>query len=133
MRKRHWKAVWEEGECWQQKQMGKRPPPPSSSESHCQGKSSSHQTLKHTYMSTFLTCILFRSTGRKVEKFQVAVNVAAAAKVTFELIYEELLKRKLGKYELLIKVKPKQLVQHFQVRAISAIFSWNQTAAAGWL
>uniref|UniRef100_A0A803T4T0 Inter-alpha-trypsin inhibitor heavy chain 4 n=1 Tax=Anolis carolinensis TaxID=28377 RepID=A0A803T4T0_ANOCA len=60
---------------------------------------------------------LVKSTGRKLEEFQVKVNVAAAAKVTFELIYEELLKRKLGKYELLIKVKPKQLVNHFQIDA----------------
>ncbi|XP_062977223.1 inter-alpha-trypsin inhibitor heavy chain H4-like [Elgaria multicarinata webbii] len=58
---------------------------------------------------------LVKSTGRKLEQFHVSVNVAAAAKVTFELIYEELLKRKLGKYELLIKVKPKQLVNHFQI------------------
>ncbi|XP_054831938.1 inter-alpha-trypsin inhibitor heavy chain H4 isoform X2 [Eublepharis macularius] len=58
---------------------------------------------------------LVRSTGRKLEQFHVSVNVAAAGKVTFELIYEELLKRKLGKYELLIKVKPKQLVKHFQI------------------
>ncbi|XP_077181887.1 inter-alpha-trypsin inhibitor heavy chain H4-like [Paroedura picta] len=56
-----------------------------------------------------------RSTGRKLDQFHVSVNVAAAAKVTFELVYEELLKRKLGKYELLIKVNPKQLVKHFQI------------------
>ncbi|KAJ6668377.1 hypothetical protein lerEdw1_015754 [Lerista edwardsae] len=55
------------------------------------------------------------SAGRKLEQFHVSVNVAAAGKVTFELIYEELLKRKLGKYELLIKVKPKQLVNDFQI------------------
>nr|XP_056703135.1 inter-alpha-trypsin inhibitor heavy chain H4-like [Euleptes europaea] len=58
---------------------------------------------------------LVRSTGRKLEQFHVSVNVAAGGKVTFELIYEELLKRKLGKYELLFKVKPKQLVKHFQI------------------
>nr|XP_028574642.1 inter-alpha-trypsin inhibitor heavy chain H4-like isoform X2 [Podarcis muralis] len=58
---------------------------------------------------------LVKSTGRKLEQFRVSVNVAAAAKVNFELTYEELLKRKLGKYELLIKVKPKQLVKHFQI------------------
>uniref|UniRef100_A0A8D2LTZ8 Inter-alpha-trypsin inhibitor heavy chain H4 n=1 Tax=Varanus komodoensis TaxID=61221 RepID=A0A8D2LTZ8_VARKO len=58
---------------------------------------------------------LVKSSGRKLEQFQVSVNVAAAAKVNFELIYEELLKRKLGKYELLIKVKPKQLVKDFQI------------------
>ncbi|XP_053151284.1 inter-alpha-trypsin inhibitor heavy chain H4-like isoform X2 [Hemicordylus capensis] len=60
---------------------------------------------------------LVKSTGRKLEQFHVTVNVAAAGKVTFELIYEELLKLKHGKYELLIKVKPKQLVNHFQIDA----------------
>lgn len=56
-----------------------------------------------------------RITDRKLEQFHVSVSVAAASKVTFELTYEELLKRQLGKYELLIKVQPKQLVKHFQV------------------
>ncbi|XP_066469058.1 inter-alpha-trypsin inhibitor heavy chain H4-like [Tiliqua scincoides] len=60
---------------------------------------------------------LVKSAGRKLEQFQVSVNVAAAGKVTFELTYEELLKRKLGKYEVLIKVKPKQLVNDFQIDA----------------
>ena len=45
----------------------------------------------------------------------MSVSIAAASKVTFELTYEELLKRQLGKFELLIKVRPKQLVKHFQV------------------
>ncbi|XP_067159744.1 inter-alpha-trypsin inhibitor heavy chain H4 [Apteryx mantelli] len=58
---------------------------------------------------------LVKITGRKLEQFQVSVNIAAGSRVTFELTYEELLKRRLGKYELLIRVRPKQLVQHFQV------------------
>ncbi|NXH59798.1 ITIH4 inhibitor, partial [Rhabdornis inornatus] len=58
---------------------------------------------------------LVKITDRKLEQFHVSVSVAAASKVTFELIYEELLKRQLGKYELLIKVLPKQLVKHFQI------------------
>lgn len=56
-----------------------------------------------------------RATGRKMEQFQVSVSVAPAAKVTFELVYEELLKRNLGVYELLLKVQPQQLVKHLQV------------------
>lgn len=51
-----------------------------------------------------------RATGRKTEQFQVSVSVAPAAKVTFELVYEELLARHLGAYELLLKVRPQQLV-----------------------
>ncbi|XP_012382983.1 inter-alpha-trypsin inhibitor heavy chain H4 isoform X2 [Dasypus novemcinctus] len=58
---------------------------------------------------------LVKATGRKTEQFQVSVSVAPAAKVTFELAYEELLKRHLGVYELLLKVRPQQLVQHLQM------------------
>lgn len=67
-----------------------------------------------------------RATGRKMEQFQVSVSVAPAAKVTFELVYEELLKRRLGVYELLLKVRPQQLVKHLQVpgTASSQEASW---------
>ncbi|XP_030357511.1 inter-alpha-trypsin inhibitor heavy chain H4-like isoform X2 [Strigops habroptila] len=58
---------------------------------------------------------LVKITGRKLEQFHVSVSITAASKVTFELTYEELLKRQLGKFELLIKVRPKQLVKHFQI------------------
>ncbi|XP_029773739.1 inter-alpha-trypsin inhibitor heavy chain H4 [Suricata suricatta] len=58
---------------------------------------------------------LVKATGRKMEQFQVSVNVAPSAKVTFELVYEELLKRHLGAYELLLKVQPQQLVKHLQM------------------
>ncbi|XP_010147565.1 PREDICTED: inter-alpha-trypsin inhibitor heavy chain H4 [Eurypyga helias] len=58
---------------------------------------------------------LIKITGRKLEQFHVSVSIAAASKVTFELMYEELLKRQLGKFELLMKVQPKQLVKHFQI------------------
>uniref|UniRef100_A0A3Q2HNQ1 Inter-alpha-trypsin inhibitor heavy chain 4 n=3 Tax=Equus TaxID=9789 RepID=A0A3Q2HNQ1_HORSE len=58
---------------------------------------------------------LVKATGRNMERFQVSVNVAPEAKVTFELVYEELLKRRLGVYELLLKVQPKQLVKHLQM------------------
>uniref|UniRef100_A0A8C3X5G0 Inter-alpha-trypsin inhibitor heavy chain 4 n=1 Tax=Catagonus wagneri TaxID=51154 RepID=A0A8C3X5G0_9CETA len=58
---------------------------------------------------------LVKTTGRKTEQFQVAVSVAPAAKVTFELVYEELLARHLGVYELLLKVRPQQLVKHLQM------------------
>ncbi|KFP89411.1 Inter-alpha-trypsin inhibitor heavy chain H3, partial [Apaloderma vittatum] len=61
------------------------------------------------------TAGLVKASGRKTEKFTVSVNIAAASKVTFELTYEELLKRQFGKYEMLIKVKPKQLVKDFEI------------------
>ncbi|XP_037386421.1 inter-alpha-trypsin inhibitor heavy chain H3 isoform X1 [Talpa occidentalis] len=63
------------------------------------------------------TAGLVKASGRKLEKFTVSVNVAAGSKVTFELTYEELLKRHKGKYEMYLKIKPKQLVRHFEIHA----------------
>uniref|UniRef100_A0A8C5J700 Inter-alpha-trypsin inhibitor heavy chain H3 n=1 Tax=Junco hyemalis TaxID=40217 RepID=A0A8C5J700_JUNHY len=61
------------------------------------------------------TAGLVKASGRKTEKFTVSVNIKAASKVTFELTYEELLKRQFGEYEMFIKVKPKQLVKDFEI------------------
>ncbi|KAJ7424771.1 Inter-alpha-trypsin inhibitor heavy chain H3 [Willisornis vidua] len=58
---------------------------------------------------------LVKIRDRKLEVFHVSVSIAAASKATFELSYEELLRRQLGKFELLIKVRPQQLVKHFQI------------------
>ncbi|CAL1609330.1 unnamed protein product [Knipowitschia caucasica] len=55
------------------------------------------------------------SVGRTLEEFKTSVNVAAHKKVTFELTYEELLKRRLGKYELQIYARPLQPVKDFKV------------------
>ncbi|XP_046871165.1 inter-alpha-trypsin inhibitor heavy chain H4-like [Hypomesus transpacificus] len=55
------------------------------------------------------------SVGRTLENFKTSVTVAAGSKVTFELTYEELLKRRLGKYELLIHAKPTQPVEDFKI------------------
>nr|XP_054586984.1 inter-alpha-trypsin inhibitor heavy chain H3 [Nothobranchius furzeri] len=50
-----------------------------------------------------------------MEEFKTSVTVAAHKKVTFELTYEELLKRTLGKYELQIHARPMQPVADFKV------------------
>ncbi|XP_019714635.1 inter-alpha-trypsin inhibitor heavy chain H4-like, partial [Hippocampus comes] len=55
------------------------------------------------------------SVGRTLEEFKTSVTVAAHKKVTFELTYEELLKRTLGKYELQIHARPMQPVNDFKV------------------
>ncbi|XP_071388457.1 inter-alpha-trypsin inhibitor heavy chain H3-like [Centroberyx affinis] len=68
-------------------------------------------------VSTGQTAGLVKASGRKMEKFSVSVNIAANSNVTFTLTYEELLQRKLGQYEILTRVKPKQLVQNFQIVA----------------
>uniref|UniRef100_A0A8C7TQ67 Inter-alpha-trypsin inhibitor heavy chain H3 n=1 Tax=Oncorhynchus mykiss TaxID=8022 RepID=A0A8C7TQ67_ONCMY len=66
-------------------------------------------------VSTGQTAGLVKASGRKMEKFTVSVNIAANSNVTFILTHEELLQRKLGQYEIMTRVKPKQLVQHFEV------------------
>ncbi|KAK7127504.1 hypothetical protein R3I93_020175 [Phoxinus phoxinus] len=58
---------------------------------------------------------LIKSVGRTLEDFKTSVTVAAFSKVTFELTYEELLKRRLGKYELLINAQPMQPVADFKI------------------
>uniref|UniRef100_A0A671VER8 Inter-alpha-trypsin inhibitor heavy chain H3 n=1 Tax=Sparus aurata TaxID=8175 RepID=A0A671VER8_SPAAU len=65
-------------------------------------------------VSSGQTAGLVKASGRKMEKFSVSVNIAAKSNVTFVLTYEELLQRKLGQYEILTRVKPKQPVQEFQ-------------------
>uniref|UniRef100_A0A665UNT7 Inter-alpha-trypsin inhibitor heavy chain H3 n=1 Tax=Echeneis naucrates TaxID=173247 RepID=A0A665UNT7_ECHNA len=62
-------------------------------------------------VSSGQTAGLVKASGRKMEKFSVSVNVAASSNVTFILTYEELLQRKMGKYEILTRVKPKEPVQ----------------------
>ncbi|XP_020786643.2 inter-alpha-trypsin inhibitor heavy chain H3-like [Boleophthalmus pectinirostris] len=55
------------------------------------------------------------ASGRKMEKFSVSVNIAALSGVTFTLTYEELLQRKLGQYEIVTRVRPKQPIQEFKI------------------
>ncbi|XP_016891832.1 inter-alpha-trypsin inhibitor heavy chain H3-like isoform X2 [Cynoglossus semilaevis] len=68
-------------------------------------------------VSSGKTAGLVKASGRKMESFSVSVNIAAKSTVTFVLTYEELLQRKLGKYEILTRVQPKSLVQDFQIVA----------------
>uniref|UniRef100_A0A669C2L1 Inter-alpha-trypsin inhibitor heavy chain H3-like n=1 Tax=Oreochromis niloticus TaxID=8128 RepID=A0A669C2L1_ORENI len=58
---------------------------------------------------------LVSSVGRTLEEFKTSVTVAAHKKVTFELTYEELMKRTHGKYELQIHARPMQPVSDFKV------------------
>ncbi|XP_074470737.1 inter-alpha-trypsin inhibitor heavy chain H3-like [Sebastes fasciatus] len=66
-------------------------------------------------VSSGQTAGLVKVSGRKMEKFSVSVNIAAESNVTFVLTHEELLQRKLGQYEIMTRVKPKQPVQEFQI------------------
>ncbi|XP_077384751.1 inter-alpha-trypsin inhibitor heavy chain H3-like isoform X2 [Festucalex cinctus] len=66
-------------------------------------------------VSSGKTAGLVKASGRQMEQFSVSVNIAAESSVIFVLTYEELLQRKLGQYEILTRVKPKQPVQDFQI------------------
>ncbi|XP_055468354.1 inter-alpha-trypsin inhibitor heavy chain H1 [Psammomys obesus] len=58
---------------------------------------------------------LVRASGRNMEQFTIHINIGARSKATFQLTYEEVLKRRLMQYDIVIKVKPKQLVHHFEI------------------
>uniref|UniRef100_A0A4W6DCD0 Inter-alpha-trypsin inhibitor heavy chain family member 6 n=1 Tax=Lates calcarifer TaxID=8187 RepID=A0A4W6DCD0_LATCA len=49
---------------------------------------------------------------REIEKFRVAVSVPPGARMSFSLSYEELLPRRLGRYELSLGLRPGQAVQN---------------------
>ncbi|XP_076012711.1 inter-alpha-trypsin inhibitor heavy chain H3-like [Genypterus blacodes] len=66
-------------------------------------------------VSSGQTAGLVQVSGRTMEKFSVSVNIAGQSDVTFVLTYEELLQRKMGRYEILTRVKPKHLVQEFKI------------------
>ncbi|XP_053326264.1 inter-alpha-trypsin inhibitor heavy chain H3-like [Spea bombifrons] len=61
------------------------------------------------------TAGIVKASGRLFEKFGISVNVAPKSEVVFMLTYEELLRRKFGQYEILLKIKPNQLVEDFQI------------------
>uniref|UniRef100_A0A672FZA0 VIT domain-containing protein n=1 Tax=Salarias fasciatus TaxID=181472 RepID=A0A672FZA0_SALFA len=61
------------------------------------------------------------SVGRTLEEFKTSVTISAHNKVTFELTYEELMKRTLGKYELQIHARPMQPVKDFKVSFLFTI------------
>uniref|UniRef100_A0AAY4C3U1 Inter-alpha-trypsin inhibitor heavy chain family member 6 n=1 Tax=Denticeps clupeoides TaxID=299321 RepID=A0AAY4C3U1_9TELE len=52
---------------------------------------------------------------KSIEKFRVAVSVPPGSHVSFSLTYEELLSRKLGRYELTLGLQPGQPVQNLSV------------------
>ncbi len=50
---------------------------------------------------------------RNSNTFNVNVNIQAQSKVTFNLTYEELLTRRLGKYEQVINISPEHVNRFF--------------------
>ncbi|XP_077369388.1 inter-alpha-trypsin inhibitor heavy chain H6 isoform X2 [Festucalex cinctus] len=58
------------------------------------------------------TAGLLATKEREIEKFRVAVSVQAGARMSFRLTYEELLPRRLGRYELSVGLRPGQPVSN---------------------
>ncbi|XP_071333485.1 inter-alpha-trypsin inhibitor heavy chain H6 isoform X2 [Trachinotus anak] len=58
------------------------------------------------------TAGLVATKEREIEKFRVAVSVPSGARMSFCLTYEELLPRRLGRYELSLGLRPGQAVQN---------------------
>ncbi|XP_049437302.1 inter-alpha-trypsin inhibitor heavy chain H5 [Epinephelus fuscoguttatus] len=58
------------------------------------------------------TAGLVATKEREIEKFRVAVSVPSGARMSFSLSYEELLPRRLGRYELSLGLRPGQLVHN---------------------
>ncbi|XP_075405121.1 inter-alpha-trypsin inhibitor heavy chain H1 isoform X1 [Tenrec ecaudatus] len=58
---------------------------------------------------------LVRASGRTMEQFTIHFTIGPRSRATFHLTYEEVLKRTLGQYNIVLKVKPQQLVQHFEI------------------
>lgn len=73
-----------------------------------------HVVDSYNYIS-IMNNLACSSVGKTLEEFKTSVTVAAHQKVTFELTYEELLKRRLGEYELQIHARPMQPVNDFKV------------------
>uniref|UniRef100_A0A3P9LWW5 Inter-alpha-trypsin inhibitor heavy chain family member 6 n=1 Tax=Oryzias latipes TaxID=8090 RepID=A0A3P9LWW5_ORYLA len=61
------------------------------------------------------TAGLVATKSREIEKFRVAVSVPSGTRMSFLLAYEELLSRRLGRYELSLGLRPGQLVQNLTV------------------
>ncbi|GAB1303203.1 Inter-alpha-trypsin inhibitor heavy chain H5 [Apodemus speciosus] len=52
---------------------------------------------------------------RESEKFRISTRLAAGTKATFALAYEELLQRHQGRYQLVVSLRPGQLVRKLNV------------------
>uniref|UniRef100_A0A3B5L206 VWFA domain-containing protein n=1 Tax=Xiphophorus couchianus TaxID=32473 RepID=A0A3B5L206_9TELE len=87
---------------------------PKEIEFHVQIPKNKKQNNLFSPHSLKLNLTKLNSVGRTMEEFKTSVTVAAHKKVTFELTYEELLKRTHGKYELQIYARPMKPVEDFK-------------------
>ncbi|XP_040857387.1 inter-alpha-trypsin inhibitor heavy chain H6 [Ochotona curzoniae] len=71
-------------------------------EAHGQGKTAAHVGVRL----------------RESEKFRISTSLAAGTQVTFALAYEELLRRQQGQYQLVVNLKPGQVVPRLSVEVM---------------
>ena len=55
------------------------------------------------------------SRDRESEKFRISTSLAPSKEVTFSLAYEELLQRHKGQYQLVVSLRPGQLVARLSI------------------
>ncbi|XP_057685426.1 inter-alpha-trypsin inhibitor heavy chain H6 [Corythoichthys intestinalis] len=63
---------------------------------------------------------LLATKEREIEKFRVAVSVPPGARMSFCLTYEDLLRRRLGRYELSVGLRPGQPVENLTLEVTLA-------------
>lgn len=63
---------------------------------------------RHHSNTSLLLCLHLRE--REIEKFRMAVSISSGSRISFSLSYEELLPRRLGRYELILGLRPGGLV-----------------------
>lgn len=66
-------------------------------------------------MSQGLSAGLVGTSARNSKTFDIMVNIKAKSEIKFSLKYEELLQRELGFYELVIDIRPGQIVDDLSV------------------
>lgn len=71
--------------------------------------------LCHRKSNTLSIHFYFLSRDRESEKFRISTRLAAGTEVTFALAYEELLQRHQGRYQLVVSLRPGQLVRKLNV------------------
>mgnify|MGYP005986187611 CR=1 FL=1 len=57
--------------------------------------------------------------ARDSKTFTVSVNIEPESKTIFRLVYEELLERQVGQYELVINIHPGQIVKDLGVQVLT--------------
>ena len=75
--------------------------------------------FRHTFPPPYPDALAFLPPSPSCRPFispQISVNLAPGAKADFTLIYEELLVRRLGSYNLVVHLNPGQIVEDLRIQ-----------------